>query len=73
MYTTHSSVFTGFLTVSCGLGFSVSAVSLSLALYKVSWCYCHLGAFTHVSIRMLFRLIPNVFVTNLYTWQMRGC
>lgn len=69
----HSSACAAFLTVARGLGFSVSAVPLSRALYKVSWYYCRFGAFTRVSICVLFRLISNVVVTNLYAWQMRGC
>lgn len=72
MYTTHSSVFTGFLTVSCGLDFSIYTVSLSLTLYKVSYYYC-LGAFIHIPICVSFRLILNLSVTNFYTWQMREC
>lgn len=72
MYTIHSSVFTGFLTVSSVLDFSMYTVSLSLTLYKVS-SYYHLGAFTHVSICILFSLLLNLYVTNLYMWQVRGC
>lgn len=72
MYITHSSVFTGFLTVSSVLDFLMYTVSLSLTLYKVS-CYYRLGAFTHISICISFSLLLNLYVTNLYMWQVRGC